>query len=141
MTEADLLWKSLAVLSVLANLAWLAMKLLGRDETRQIGPQPLKVQGVQEFVTAEHCGLLHKNFEDRLIAVEKNTVELFRLQREGYNKLMESAAEARAKLHLKIDAVAADVATMKGTIEPLKGMAERFAKDVGRLEGILQRHS
>jgi len=117
------------------------MKLLGRDETRQIGPQPLKVQGVQEFVTAEHCGLLHKNFEDRLIAVEKNTVELFRLQREGYNKLMESAAEARAKLHLKIDAVAADVATMKGTIEPLKGMAERFAKDVGRLEGILQRHS
>jgi len=141
MIEPDLI-KDLALgVSFFLNLGLVSKKLFGKGDTVNVSPQPLKVQGVQEFVTAEHCGLLHKNFEDRLIAVERNTAELFRLQREGYNKLMESAAEARAKLHAKIDAVAADVAKMSGTIEPLKGMAERFAKDVGRLEGILQRHS
>ena len=141
MTEPEILKNLLLALSFILNLGLVSKKLFGKGDTVNVSPQPLKVQGVQEFVTSEHCSLLNKNFEDRLAAVEKNTVELFRLQREGYNKLMESAAEARARIHEKIDKISNTVAHIEGSIEPLKAISQTLSKDIGRLEGVIQRQA
>lgn len=139
--EANLLYTGLTVLSLLGNAILIWWKLTGRKETHEITPQPLKVQAATEFVTAEHCALLHRNFEDRLTTLEKNTKELFRLQRESYNEIMRSAAEARARMHEKIDGVAQSIAHIEGTMEPFKGLVERLSRDIGRIEGVLQRKS
>ena len=145
MTDADFFWKLMAGLSMLLNflgavaLAW--SRFSGKPEFQEIKNNPLRVQEVAKLVTLEHCNLLHKSFDDRLKCVEDNVESLFTQQRESYNKLMESASAARARLHEKIDVLASEVANLKGTIEPLKGVTERFAKDVGRLEGILQRNN
>ena len=137
MTDPEFLWKALAVLSSVLNAMFLWRRVTGKSEAREIGPQPLKVQGVEEFVTSKHPRLLR--IDERLDEMKSRVSAMEELQRESYNKLMESAAAARLRLHEKIDKLGETVAHIEGTIEPLKGVTERIARDIGRLEGVLQR--
>ena len=137
MTDADFLWKLLAAISLLGNLLLLWRKMGGKAEKRQIGPDPLNVREADRFVTEKEL----KPICEHLELHDKNIDGLRRELQANYNTLMTSDAEGRARLHQKIDTVVADVSQMKGIIEPLKGIQERFARDVGRLEGILQRHN
>jgi len=116
-SDADFTYKLLIALSLLGNLILLWWKFSGKAETRTIAPNPLNVRAATEFVTTDHCALSHRNFEERLDRVEKNIRELFQLQR----------------------GMAETVAEFKGTVEPLKDLATKFSRDVGRLEGILQK--
>jgi len=144
MAEPEFLKNLILGISALLNFVGLIFltynRVSGKPESRKIENDPLHVQKATEFVTTEHCHLLHKNFESRLAALEENVALLFTQQRESYNKLMESASAARQRIHEKIDAVAQSVAHLEGSIEPLKNLATKFSQDVGRLEGILQRH-
>lgn len=144
MTEPEFLKSTIVAISLLLNFVGLVFltynRISGKAESRRIANDPLHVQKATEFVTAEHCQLLHRNFESRLINLEKNVALLFQQQRESYDKFMESMGHANERIHERIDEVAQSVAHIEGTIEPLKNLAAKFSQDVGRLEGILQRH-
>ena len=121
MTEPEFLKNTITALSLLGNFGGLVFltynRMTGKDGERKIKGK-VSVEETDKPVGSDHCSLVHKNLDARLDAMEENIGELFELQR----------------------AVAISVGRIEGTIEPFKNLATKFSQDVGRLEGILQRH-
>ena len=65
MTDAELIWKFILALSVLAGLA-VAVKKVFFSRT----PQPFETRAAEEFVSHRECGILHHNMEVRLSNLE-----------------------------------------------------------------------
>ena len=135
MPDAIVILGAFAGFSTIGNAILLADRLRGKPDRREITNDPLRVQAAQPFLTAESLEPL----EDRLTRAEGHIEDLREKATLDYNKLMESDAAARLRLHTKIDVVVQDVASIKATIEPLKLIASTLSRDIGRLEGILQR--
>jgi hypothetical protein len=71
MSDADLLWKLIAMSSVIGNAILIIRQVLGKNDKREIVNDPLEVREHPEFVSRRECTILHHGFENRLLFLER----------------------------------------------------------------------
>lgn len=133
-SDPDFLWKLLAALSVLGNFILIAQKLLGKPTPQRI-QDPLNVREADRYVTEKELLPL----QDRVDGHDDAIAALRKEAQSNYNTLMTSDAKARSLIHQEINALSNKVSNMQGVIQPFEGLAQQLTRDIGRLEGILQR--
>lgn len=79
MSDADLLWKIIALLAITGNVFLIIKKLIGKPESQTIANSPLVVQEHQEFISRRECSLHHETFNARLVTLERR----FELHQDG----------------------------------------------------------
>lgn len=141
MTDADFFWKLIAGLSMLANflgaLALLWRRVSGKPEAREIKNDPLNVREADRFVTEKEL----KPLQDQVDGHSDDLAALRKEVQSNYNTLMTSDAKARSIIHQEINGLSNKISKMQGVIEPFEGLAQQLTRDIGRLEGILQRRN
>jgi hypothetical protein len=91
-------------------------KLCGAAEKRQIEPQPLLVRKDPEAVSPEDCARQHQA-EERFMAVRFTAIENRLAELTATLERRNEAGEERASgIHKRVDAVAADLAGVKGVL-------------------------
>lgn len=123
-------------LSMLGNFALMAMKFLGKPEKREITPNPVPIIHAERYVTEEK----HRALELRVDGHDEEISGLHDKIEEKTSDILRKEAEARSRLHEKINTVASDVSSIKASLKPLEHLPSEFSRAIGRIEGAIQRN-
>ena len=126
MTDADFTYQLIIAGSGVANAILVWRHFFGKAEKRQI-QDPLNVREADRFVTEKEI----KPLKERVDGHDEAIAEIRKDAQANFNAVMKSDAEGRSRLHKEISIVALDVASIKDTVEPLKNLPERIARDIG----------
>ena len=106
MSDADLLWKLLAILAIIGNAVFIVRKFMGKPEGTTISNSPLVVQKHEEWMSRRECSQHNATFNLRLLNLEQR-----------FDKQQDSIKAEISDLHEKMNSHHAEIMRAIGRLE------------------------
>lgn len=115
MSDASNIGNWILAASVVLNFFFLIGKFTGRKESRDIGPQPLRVQGEPEYATKSDCTRQHAQVDASTTAMEGRLTS-------AINSLRDETRTDIKGVHKRID-------VLVGAVNAVVGQLTQFNED------------